>query len=181
MREMTQFELNWRYLAWRRWPDLTWSQRLARLGKPLRDLTANPPAAKLVAEIEGRFEVEYLEHINVLAEEDLDFLRENLRHLLGQAPYGTHGTLARQIGVSLNTVSRWASGENRPRPEHLRTLCALLYLPPNLDLYATPLFLTDAPSTHSARLEQVKGWVNGLDPAALQVLYPALERLLKEH
>jgi hypothetical protein len=173
VRGMTQFELNWRYLAWRRWPDLTWPQRLARLGKPLRDLTADPPAVNLVAEIEGRFEAEHLEHTNMLAGEDLDFLRENLRHLLGQAPYGTHGTLARQMGVSLNTVSR-------PRPDHLRNLCALLHLPPDLDLYATPLFLTDAPSTHVARLEQVKGWMDGLRPTALQALYPALERLLKE-
>lgn len=180
MRPMTRFERNWRVLAWQRWPQLPWPERLERLGLPLEDLTSPTPHPETVQRIEGRFHAEHLQHVDLLTEQNIDILAQNLRYLLGNAPHGTLGRLARRLGVSLSTVSRWAAGETHPRETHLRVLHSELHLDADLDLTTTPLFLWEAAFTHEARVQQIHRWVDTLPAPTLQVLYPALERLLRE-
>lgn len=180
MHRVSRFERNWRVLAWRRWPGLSWPERLSRMGLPLAELCAPSPDAEVVLQIEGRFEAEHLQHVDLLADLNIDILAENLRFLLGSAPHGTLGRLARRFGVSLSTMSRWAAGETHPRPGHLRLLHTELHLDADLDLTTAPLFLWESAFTHEARVRQVHQWVDVLPPATLQELYPALERLLGE-
>lgn len=178
--EISRFEYNWRILAWQRWPNLPWTERIERLGFSIDQLTAQPPDPEIVRLIEGRFHAEHLQHADLLTDQKIDILRENLRFLLGQAPHGTLGRLARRLGVSLSTVSRWAAGETHPREMHLRVLHSEFHLDANLDLSTTPLFLWEAAFTHDARVREVHRWVDSLPATTLQALYPALERLLRE-
>lgn len=180
MRPMSRFEQNWRVLAWQRWPRLSWAERLSRMGLPLAELVAQHPDPEIVLRVEGRFGAEHLQHVDLLADQHIDVLAENLRYLLGRAPHGTLGRLARRLEVSVSTMSRWAAGETHPRAAHLRLLHSELHLDADLDLTTTPLFLWETAFTHEARVRQIHQWVDTLPPAQLQILYPALERLLRE-
>lgn len=176
--QMTTFEVNVRLLAWERWPGLDWPTRLKLLGCPLGDLSADPPSPTLVREMEARFGLTGLRHADLLSERDVDVLRANLEHLLAKERYGSFRTIARQIGVSTATVSRWAAGTHTPHQPHLQALGRALSLQRDTDLHTSLLFLTDHPCTHEERRLNVLRWVNAAKPADLEALFPALDRLL---
>lgn len=173
----TPFEWNVRFLAWRRWPDLTWPERFTRMGVTPVDLRADPPGVSLTEHLEARFDMEGLAYTDLLATHHVDVLAENLRCLL-RSPGVSVKQVAAALNLSVNTVSRWARGEHHPHPPHLRALVRALHLPPGTDLRGDRLFLLDEPPTHAARLNHLRGQLEHLPPDRLAELYPALTCLL---
>ncbi len=52
-------------------------------------------------------------------------IRRNLKYYLERSPY-TQAEIARMLGVSKTSVSKWMRGENSPNIELLEPLCELL-------------------------------------------------------
>lgn len=51
------------------------------------------------------------------------------RYMAAQSPPILITELARRMGVSHTTISRWISGQSRPKPDHLTTAAPVLGIP----------------------------------------------------
>jgi transcriptional regulator with XRE-family HTH domain len=122
---------------------------------------------------------ESLRFSRLIEERSVDVLSENLKHLLDSLPYGGNKKLADELEVDPQTVSRWRSGRQLPRPSHLLGISRYFALPIGTHLDADPIFLSLSPVTAAEQLEWVQRHVAGLSPEELHSLFPALERLLR--
>ncbi|MFC3833399.1 helix-turn-helix domain-containing protein [Deinococcus rufus] len=184
---MALLERNWRYLAWRRWPELDSGARTAALLASAETLTApmleagGPEVALEVARI---FEVPAADLgrrdlLAELVEEDSDVVAlANIMVALRQkAADGRLHDIARVIDVDVSTVSRWVTGVTSPKPGRFRALARALFLP--TDYETTPYFLLDQPLIHAARVAELHHLLGLMTPETLRDLYPGLRVLLR--
>ncbi len=112
--------------------------------------------------------------------ERVDILQENLGYLFDSLEHGEGKVLAESIDANPTTVSRWRSGEQNPRRYNLVALCHFFGLSSGTDLETDPIFLSLGPVGDRRRREWLHERVDQLDSAALQDLFPALERLFRD-
>lgn len=74
-----------------------------------------------------------------------DILYRNIVFLINSLPYGEKGVLAKSIGVSSVTISRWLSGKQKPTPENIEALHIFFNLEKDANLIQMPIFLSYKP------------------------------------
>ena len=102
----------------------------------------------------------------------------NIRRLIG----GWHGTqkeLARALGVSQTTVTRWKLGQQEPDSAALRSISQLFQLGGVSELDSPRQFLSFRPVTHAERLSWLRRRIESLGAEESRELFPAFERLLR--
>jgi transcriptional regulator with XRE-family HTH domain len=104
-------------------------------------------------------------------------LRENLRRLIGNSGVETKGELAKLLGVSAATLSRWISGHQEPDTRARRAIVSLFGLRSDEELEQTPLFLSYTPVTHAERVAWIQSRVVQMPWHELRELFPAFRRL----
>jgi transcriptional regulator with XRE-family HTH domain len=104
-------------------------------------------------------------------------LRQNIGRLLGNSGAATKGELAKRLGVSAATLSRWISGQQQPDTRARRAIASLFGLRSSEDLEHTPLFLSYMPVTHAERVAWIQSHVVDMSWRELDELFPALRRL----
>jgi len=114
---------------------------------------------------------------SLVAEEKVDVLSANIRHLIDGLVHGQRRQFAAALGVDVTTVSRWSTAAQRPTKTKLMRICDYFGLPVATNLETDPLFLSLEPVTG----REMKGWlheqIDGLDADTLRNLFPALQRL----
>jgi transcriptional regulator with XRE-family HTH domain len=87
--------------------------------------------------------------------------------------------LAKQIGTTPVTVSRWKAGIQKPHPNQLRALCHQFHLSPTTNLERDALFLSRFP----VGLQKKKWLIEQIEKLSIEDLdsyFPSLYRILKE-
>ena len=112
-----------------------------------------------------------------VADEPGLILRENLRRLLGNSGSGTKGELAKLLGVSAATLSRWISGHQEPDTRARRAIASLFGLRGIEDLEQAAVFLSYTPVTHAERVAWIQSRVVDMPWSQLKEMFPALRRL----
>ena len=111
------------------------------------------------------------------AAEDGLILRENMRRLIENSGADSKGGLAKTLGVSAATLSRWISGQQVPDTRARRAIVSLFGLRSSEDLEQTPLFLSYTPVTHAERLVWIQSRLVRMSWTELGELFPAFQRL----
>lgn len=142
----------------------------------LGDANLSHQQAEVVARALHR-DVQELMFENWPATEPGLILRQNIGRLLGNSGAETKGELAKTLGVSAATLSRWISGSQVPDSRARRAIAALFGLGGAEDLEQTPVFLSYSPVTHAERLAWIQSRVVRMSWAELRELFPALRRL----
>jgi transcriptional regulator with XRE-family HTH domain len=177
---------NVRYLLWR--ADIAqtaWAARLAQWAKCempraqeiLQGAALRPSERSGIVHATHCAEEEF--HHARLAE-GVDIVRENFRFLITGLEHGKEQHLATHLKVSPVTVSRWASGRQRPHRTVFPAVCRYFELPEGTDLENNALFLLPYPDTESRRRAWLRRQIEQLSPGTLRALFPALQRLLKD-
>lgn len=109
----------------------------------------------------------------------VQILTENLRYLLDAPKRGGKKVLAAELGVQQASISRWLRG-GRPEPRHQAAIRKYFGLPASIDLENDPLFLELSPVGSYEQRAWLRQHVDELDDETLRVLFPALERLLRQ-
>ncbi len=143
-------------------------------GAPLREEEA-PRIAKGL-----RITPRQLREKDALEESDVDVLRENLRFLLGSLERGRKGEFARVVGVHPATVSSWLADRQRPERPGLTSICKYFGLAAGTDLRIEPVFLSYSPVGAAARKRWLRDRIERLAQERLNILFPALENLLRD-
>lgn len=104
-------------------------------------------------------------------------VRENLRRLLGNSGAESKGRLAKEIGVSAATLSRWISGQQVPDTRARRAIAALFGMSASEDLEQSPMFLSYLPVTHAERQVWIQSRLEQMSWLELRELFPAFRRL----
>lgn len=110
-------------------------------------------------------------------EERINVLLENVQYLLESVK---QKDLAREIGVTKDTVSRWFRGGHNISPKHLDELRRFFRLPADIDLKTDAIFLSLTPFDDQRRREWLAQQIKEIDPDQLRDLFPAFERLFRE-
>jgi transcriptional regulator with XRE-family HTH domain len=183
---------NLRYLLWREGvPREKWHIQLAEwLGSSLERaknvLTSGnlrPDEQAKIAKLTG-FSEEEVQFTRLLegvrsrhATNGVNILTENLRFLIAELDHGKRKQLAESIGVSPNSISRWASGRNKPTKAKLLALSRYFGLSDRINLETVAIFLNPAPVSIVARKQWLHDQIEAMEPGDLQALFPALKRL----
>ena len=122
---------------------------------------------------------EVLETVNLVEQAGLAILNENLRRLIGGLDHGDKRRLAEAIGVGPVTISRWQR-DQPPSEPNLRELCGYFRLPSVEYLRKEPIFLSPTPISTAEQRAWIRERADRLDAIALQNLFPALERVMRE-
>lgn len=173
------------------WPDLLVKWLQGGAPKPGAELRA----MRLIAEafLLGESDLDY-QHAEAVAQslhrdiQELMFenwpaaepgliLRQNIRRLLGNSGTETKGELAKRLGVSAATLSRWTGGHQEPDTRARRAIVSLFGLRSIEDLEQVPLFLAYVPVTHAERVAWIQSRVADMSWRELDELFPALRRL----
>jgi transcriptional regulator with XRE-family HTH domain len=110
----------------------------------------------------------------------VDVLWENIKFLTEKDYTGEKlVAIARAIGVSQVTISRWRSRNQRPEDAQIAKLCLYFNLPAKTDLKTDSIFLSLYPIGALDRKNWLKQQIDQLDPEILDEIFPALRRLLK--
>jgi len=186
---------NIRYLLWSSRSDnrAAWVQQLAAwLGeKDLEHVTDLLGGMELSTESEQRkiltlFEDHYTEQqfqferlVKLEKTEDDAILQENTRFLIDMLGEVKQKEFAARIGVGQVTVSRWRSGEQQPHKSNQSALISYFGLPNEIDLELDALFLYPGPISDVQRRTWLRERIERIDATTLRILFPALERLLR--
>jgi transcriptional regulator with XRE-family HTH domain len=121
---------------------------------------------------------EDLQFGDLLVESNINIWQENVLYLLSTLKHGSHGQLAEALGVTPGTISKWKKRDYLPEKTHLSKLCEVFELR-STDLLKEPLFLSPMPADIVGRRQWLYEQIQSLDGSTLQLLFPALERLLR--
>jgi transcriptional regulator with XRE-family HTH domain len=144
-----------------------------------------PPNQRLTGEelkriaAETHREEEMIRHQRLATADEPGLVRRNFEYLMESLGHGEKQKLAAHLGVDLSNLSKWSRGDYGIREKHLDKIAAYFHLPSGQSLAQEPLFLSLVPSGASAQKNWLKSRIDATDPATLQKLFPALERLLK--
>jgi len=136
-----------------------------------------PDEKQVVSEVVG-ISVEELDSVPLYARDSTVLLR-NLQYLLEAIPQGQQERVAKEIGVRSAQLSRWKSGNGKPRKANLRKLLRHHNLDPDLDLENVPLFLAYEPISAYVKKDWVASRVCEMSPSDIAEIYPALKKLLR--
>ena len=142
----------------------------------LGDLDLTHQQAELVARALHR-DVQELMFENWPAAEPGLILQQNIRRLLENSGVETKAGLAKTLGVSAATLSRWISGSQVPDTRARRAIASLFGLRGVDDLEQTPVFLSYSPVTHAERVAWIQSRLVDMSWVELRELFPALRRL----
>src|SRR5262249_21357701 len=110
----------------------------------------------------------------------VDVLWENIKFLTEKDNTGEKLVrLARAIGVSQVTISRWRNRAQRPEDAQIAKLALYFNLPARTDLKTDSIFLSLYPIGHLERRNWLKHQIDQLNAEILDEIFPALRRLLK--
>jgi len=184
---MSNVAQNLCFLLWQQQqPRHLWAGQVARL--------ANCDIARSVALLKGDLPTlgelqslatglglpeEDLQFSDLLADSRLSIWQENVLHLLSTIQRGEHGTVAEALGVTPSTLSKWKKREHVPERTHRAKLQQVFELH-SIDLDTEPLFLSPTPADLVGRRQWLCERIQTIDGKTLQLLFPALERLLSE-
>ena len=79
-----------------------------------------------------------------------------------------------------STMSKWRGADQRPKRPTVAALCRIFGLPADTDLFKDPIFLLPTPISVVERRAWLKDRIEGIPPATLAELFPALQRLLSD-
>lgn len=186
--KLNPLALNLRWLMRREEPDASkWISRLAARSRT--HLSLSRAGGLLMGSQPTSGEVEALASIFGLEIDDLivaplynrerTILQENLAYLAESVRHGKQKEVAKMIGVSAETFSRWAGGTVKPRKRNLRTLLKLHEIDPDTDLETEPLFLSLEPVSAFAKRDWISGRVQDLPSDEIAAIYPALRKILR--
>jgi len=122
---------------------------------------------------------EDLQFADLLADSGLNIWQENVLYLLSTLQRGENGELAEALGVAPGTLSKWKKREHVPEKTHQAKLRQIFELH-SVDLDTEPLFLSLTPTDLVGRRRWLCDRIQAIDGKTLQLLFPALERLLSE-
>jgi len=111
---------------------------------------------------------------------EISILEENLRYLVEAPKRGQKKVLAEHLAISQVTFSRWLAGKQQPARKYLAAIRKYFGLPASIDLENDPLFLELSPVGSYEQRAWLRQRVDELDDETLRVLFPALERLLRQ-
>lgn len=183
---------NLRYLLWEKKVDRSrWQETLAiwigsspERAQQLLEREPLPPRGLRRDELvhiaqETLREEEDIRHRRLMTLTGQGLLRQNFEYLVESLEHGEKRQLARRLGVDLTNIANWCRGRYGIRRKHWEGIARFFYLSSVRSLTEEPLFLSLVPAGAHAQRSHLKAYIDALDPATLQELFPALERLLK--
>lgn len=185
---MSQIAENLRYLLWRNKVERSsWVSQLAtwiegserRAEELLKQGNLQPTERERIAQTVNRTDEE-LQFGRLIETDGVDILLQNVQYLLDTLEHGEQTQLAKSIGMSSTSISRWHRSIQRPDKTAQIGLCKYFGLPPDVDLETKPIFLTLSPLTDRQRRIWLRERINKVSATKLQALFPALELLLKD-
>ena len=182
------FAVNIRYLCWKRnrdrnlWPGLlaSWLRETDSLEVALSLLTeARPPKPEHIESIARELNLDEQELVftDMAIGEGVSLLKCNLERLLSSPGKLSKGDLAREVGVSPATLSRWISGVQVPDTKARRMIANLFGLRGEDELVNVPLFLSYQPLTYGEQIAWLNKCLQEIDENELFELFPALSRI----
>jgi transcriptional regulator with XRE-family HTH domain len=117
---------------------------------------------------------------DLLQSEGTNILSENIRHLIGELPFGEKKEFASAIGVDATTVSRWNNGGYAPTKGKLGDVVDYFGIPSDVDIKTDPIFLSTEPLTETQCREWLKEQIDRIEKKSLREIMPALKRLLSK-
>ncbi len=173
------------FLMWRQGqPRQIWAERVAEwvgadAGRSVELLKGSQPTVKELRSLATALGLpeEDLQFANLLADSGLNLWQENVLYLLSTLQRGENGELAEALGVTPGTLSKWKKREHVPEKTHQAKLRQIFELH-SVDLDTEPLFLSPTPADLVGRRRWLCDRIQSIDGKTLQLLFPALERLL---
>jgi transcriptional regulator with XRE-family HTH domain len=109
---------------------------------------------------------------------EVNILRENLKFLIDSLEHGGRKKLARDVGVDVTTITRWAKGKNPPDQGNLNRLANSLQISSAVDLTQEPIFLELNPVIATEKRRWLLDAIEKLDTQTLNEFFPALRKML---
>jgi transcriptional regulator with XRE-family HTH domain len=188
LNELSTFCLNLRWMLFQRCKDpLDWAGELSRITRNFISfsrshglLMGGQPTLEEVRALADILKVdpEELQSVPIYARA-VPVFRQNLAYLIDSIPHGQKDRVAKQIGITAPQLSRWTTGEIKPRTRNLRQLLKIHGIDPDLQLETAPLFLSMEPLSGYTQRQWVASRVQELPPAEIARIYPALRKLLR--
>lgn len=114
--------------------------------------------------------------VSLFFDDKVNTLLENLNYLF-ESVMQIH--IAKEIGVTERTISRWKAGDHDISDGHLAALRRIFQLPSGTDLRKDPIFLSWVPIDDRGRRQWLSRQIKEIDSADLTELFPAFEKLFK--
>jgi len=181
-------DLNLRYLCWKHEPDRSkWPEVLANWIGGRFDVVSAVSAlsghrsinqleiASLVSAL--RLDEHEFVYGSLLAADGIKVVSKNLERLTLSASGQTKSELARQIGVSPVTISRWVNGSQTPDARARKMIAIIFGLRDETDLENDPIFLSYLPVTYGEQTAWINAAMQAMDSVELRTLFPALYRI----
>jgi len=107
-----------------------------------------------------------------------DIVRDNIEQILDETELKGNA-MAKNLGVSEASFSRWRKGKHLPTPGHLRKLSNLVGIDDTVDLYVVPIALLGSPTSVASKRRWLITHLENADDTTIEQIYPALERMLR--
>lgn len=180
--------VNLRYLCWKQqkdrsqWPALlaSWLGGKAKVEMAIALLsdTQLPKPEQIEAIVRAlNIDEQDLVFANLLDSDGVNLLKLNLKRLLCSPGKQSKGALAKEIGVSPATLSRWISGKQDPDSRAKHMIATLFGLRGEAALTTRPLFLSYLPVTYGEQVVWLNMCLNEISANELMDLFPALYRM----
>ena len=180
--------VNIRYACWKasqkheQWPSLlaTWLGRREEVGLATAILCDfQTPTSEQIESLAKALHIDEQDLVftTMPTAEGVDLLSENLKRLLASTGNQTKGALAKEIGVSPATLSRWISGGQVPDTSARRRIAVFFGLRSPEELAESPIFLSYLPVSHGERLAWLNSRLQVIASHELHYLFPALLRI----
>lgn len=115
----------------------------------------------------------YRSQYNIWQENILYLLNENLR-------YGRQGGLAERLGIGVEVISNWKKRKHIPAKKHKEEIQKFFKISGCLDLEKEPIFLFSSPTSIDEKKQWLQERIGKFDDRELDLLFPALAKLLAE-
>ena len=182
---------NLRYLCWKqqrdrsKWPGMlaTWlgNRDSVELAVALLSETQLPKPTHIEAIVRVlNLDEQDLVFSDLVASDGVNFLKLNLERLLSSPGKQTKSALAREIGVSPATLSRWIGGKQAPDGRARQKIAMIFGLRSEDELVGKPLFLSYLPVTYGEQVVWLNMCLKEISESELLDLFPALYRVFSK-
>lgn len=121
---------------------------------------------------------EYLFRESIEKEKDV-LIRENIQYLLNSIPWGDNQTFVEELEIQASTLTRWKNGKMKPSKYYQKKICKYFGVADVDSLKTAFLFLGLSPTTVAEKKLHLKRLLDGIDHERLEIMYPALVKLLQ--
>ena len=193
---MIDWSLNLRYLLWKKdIPQEKWVKKITECLNSDNDMRAEDllrgakPSDRELDKIKEGIplsEEEYMGLMNTniikLAQTggDLEIWQENFLFLLTKIPHGKNQDFASKLGFDPSNISKWKNRKQKPEKNKKAAVKKYFGIPLNFDLEEDLLFLSLDPISIQEKKDWICKRINQLNPNAIQELFPAFQRLLRD-